>query len=155
MDVIIVGGGISALVAAVELARNGRRVTIYELRGRDWLGGQCRDAFGGIFFVDSPEQRRLGIRDSFELAWQDWQGYAEFGPGSEHQQAWARRYIERCVPDVREWLVGRGLGFLPVANWAERARDGRGNRLPRFHLLWGCGPALVSALVSEAESLEG
>jgi len=155
MDVIIVGGGISALVAAVELARDGRRVTIYELQGRDWLGGQCRDAFGGIFFVDSPEQRRLGIRDSFELAWQDWQGYADFGPDSAHQQAWARRYIERCVPDVRDWLVGRGLGFLPVANWAERARDGRGNRLPRFHLLWGCGPALVTALVREAENFEG
>ncbi len=148
-DVIIVGGGISALISAVELLRAGRRVSIYERRSRRWLGGQCLDAFGGILFVDSPEQRRLGIRDSVELAWEDWEGYAEFGPESRHQRAWARRYIECCLPEVRSWLLEHGLRFLPVANWAERARDGRGNRVPRFHLLWGCGPALVRAMLSE------
>lgn len=154
-DVIVVGGGVSALIAAAELARAGKHVTLYEGQSREWLGGQARDAFGGIFFVGSPEQKRVGIRDSFQLAWDDWQGYAEFGPGSEHQQAWARHYIERCIPDVREYLVGLGLGFVPVANWAERFGDGHGNRVPRFHLLWGCGPALVGAARSQAEGFEG
>lgn len=146
-EVIIVGGGISALVAALELLRSGSRVSVYERQGRRWLGGQCLDAFGGMLFVGSPEQRRVGIRDSLELAWEDWQGYAEFGPESEHQRAWARRYLERCLPDVRSWLIGAGLRFLPIANWAERSRNGRGNRVPRFHLLWGCGPALVAAML--------
>ncbi|HYB23995.1 MAG TPA: FAD-dependent oxidoreductase, partial [Solirubrobacteraceae bacterium] len=154
-DVIFIGGGISALIAALELLRAGRRVTIYERRRRELLGGQCLDAFGGLLFVGSPEQRRLGIRDSVELAWEDWQGYAEFGPDSEHQRAWARRYLERCLPDVRSWMRAQGLQFLPVANWAERARDGRGNRVPRFHLLWGCGPALVRAMLRELARHEG
>jgi len=154
-EVLIVGGGISALVAAAELANRGKSVTILERKDRSWLGGQARDAFGGIFFVGSPEQRRAGIRDSMELAWEDWQGYAEFGPRDAHQRSWARHYIERCIPDVREYLVGKGLGFVPVANWAERAADGRGNRVPRFHLLWGCGPGLVAALLREVERHEG
>jgi predicted oxidoreductase len=154
-DVIVVGGGISALIASLELLRTGRRVSIYERQAREWLGGQCLDAFGGVLFVDSPEQRRLGIHDSVELAWADWQGYAEFGPDSEHQRAWARRYIERCLPEVRSWLLDHGLRFLPVANWAERAHGGRGNRVPRFHLLWGCGPALVRAMLGELEEYQG
>jgi predicted oxidoreductase len=153
-DVLIVGGGISALVAAAEIAGRGKSVTILERRPRPELGGQARDAFGGIFLVGSPEQRRVGIRDSVDLAWADWQGYAEFAPHAVHQRSWARRYIERCVPDVREYLVGKGLGFVPVANWAERAADGRGNRVPRFHLLWGCGPGLVAALLREVEAVE-
>lgn len=155
VDVIFIGGGISALIAALELVRAGRRVTIYERRRREGLGGQCLDAFGGLLFVGSPEQRRLGINDSVELAWEDWLGYAEFGPDSEHQRAWARRYLERCLPDVRSWMREQGLRFLPVANWAERARDGRGNRVPRFHLLWGCGPALVQAVLGELARYEG
>lgn len=154
-DVLLIGGGISALVAASELAGRGRSVTILERQPRKELGGQARDAFGGIFFACSPEQRRAGIRDSLELAWADWQGYAEFEPDASYQRAWARHYIERCIPDVREYLTGKGLGFVPVANWAERAADGRGNRVPRFHLLWGCGPGLVSTLLREVESHEG
>lgn len=148
-DVLIVGGGISALVAAVDLAGRGRSVTILERQGPSWLGGQCRDAFGGLFFVDSPEQRRVGIRDSVELAWQDWQSYADFEPGDTHQRAWARHYLQRCIPDVREYLTGLGLGFVPVANWAERAAQGRGNRVPRFHLLWGCGAGLVRRMLAQ------
>ena len=155
VDVILVGGGISALVAAHELLGTGLRVTIYEGEPRRRLGGQCLDAFGGFFFVGSPEQRRLGIRDSADLAWEDWQGYAEFGEGSELQQRWARHYIERCLPDVREWIVRRGLRFFPTANWAERARHGRGNRVPRFHLLWGCGTALARAMLVALQPFEG
>lgn len=151
-DVLLVGGGISSLVAASELARRGKSVRIVESQSQAWLGGQCRDAFGGLFFVGSPEQRRVGIRDSYELAWQDWQSYAEFGPDDHHQREWAQRYIERCVPEVREYLTGLGLGFVPVANWAERAADGRGNRIPRFHLLWGCGAGLVDRMLAEVRS---
>ncbi len=156
-DVIFAGGGVSALVAALELVRGGRSVTIYEGEPRERLGGQCRDAFGGFFFAGSPEQRRIGIRDSVELAWEDWEAYAEFGDGiaAEQQRLWARRYIERCLPDVRGWMLDHGMRFLPVANWAERWANGRGNRVPRFHLLWGCGPALVDAMLRELAPFEG
>ncbi|MBI3130841.1 MAG: FAD-binding dehydrogenase [Acidobacteria bacterium] len=147
-DVVFVGGGVSALWAALELVEAGRRVVILEAGGPERLGGQARDAFGGFCFVGSPEQRRAGVRDNAELAWQDWQGYAEFGPDSELAQLWARRYVERNLPDVREALVRRGHSFFPLPAWAERAHGGRGNRLPRFHLLWGCGAGLVGRLLT-------
>lgn len=145
-DVVFVGGGISALVAALELVAGGRRVLLVERNGPERLGGQARDAFGGFLFVDSPEQRRAGIRDSLDLAWEDWQAYADFGSSEDLAQAWARRYLERGLPDVRDFLLGQGLRFFPRPAWAERAHDGPGNRLPRFHLLWGCGAGLVARL---------
>ncbi|HJV22086.1 MAG TPA: FAD-binding protein, partial [Holophagaceae bacterium] len=146
-DVLFAGGGVSALWAALELVEGGRRVLVLEGQGADRLGGQARDAFGGFCFVDSPEQRRAGVRDSEELAWEDWRGYAEFGADSDLSQAWARRYVARCLPDIREPLRRRGLAFFPVPAWAERAHGGRGNRVPRFHLLWGCGAGLVAMLL--------
>ncbi len=154
-DVAFIGGGVSALMAALELVEGGRRVIILEGQGPEGLGGQARDAFGGFCFVGSPEQARAGVRDHVELAWEDWQGYAEFGPDSELAQAWARRYLERNLPDVREALLRRGLSFFPLPAWAERAQEGRGNRLPRFHLLWGCGAGLVSNLRDRLRPHEG
>ncbi len=146
-DVLFVGGGVSALWAALELVEGGRRVLILEGQGPDRLGGQARDAFGGFCFVDSPEQRRAGVRDSVDMAWEDWLGYADYAPDHSLARAWGRRYVERCLPDIREPLRQRGLAFFPVPAWAERAHGGRGNRVPRFHLLWGCGAGLVAMLL--------
>lgn len=146
-DVVFVGGGVSALWAALELVEAGRRVVVLEAGGPERLGGQARDAFGGFCFVGSPEQRRAGVRDDAALAWEDWQGYAAFGPGSERAQQWARRYVERNLPDIRAALLHRGLSFFPLPAWAERAHGGKGNRVPRFHLLWGCGSGLVERLL--------
>ncbi len=154
-DVLVVGAGISAMAAAIELVKAGRSVRLVELNDRSRYGGQCREAFGGIFFVDSPEQKRVGATDDAEKAWADWQSYAEFEPGTERQQWWARHYIERCVPDVRDWLVGMGVHFFPMANWAEKAHDGRGNRVPRFHLAWGCGPRIVDRVAAVLAPHEG
>lgn len=154
-DVVFAGGGISALIAALELVEAGRRVLILEGNPRARLGGQARDAFGGFFFVDSPEQRRAGVRDSADLAWADWQSYAEFGPDSTVQQRWAQRYIEHGLTDVRAWLLARGLRFFPLPAWAERHRHGRGNRVPRFHLLWGCGAGLVARMLALLAPHEG
>ncbi len=154
-DVVFVGGGVSALWAALELVEAGRRVLVLEAGGRERLGGQARDAFGGFCFVGSPEQRRAGVKDDAELAWEDWQGYAAFGPGSERAQAWARRYVARNLPDIREALVRRGHAFFPLPAWAERAHGGRGNRLPRFHLLWGCGAGLVGRLLEALQPYLG
>jgi predicted oxidoreductase len=154
-DVLFVGGGVSALWAALELVEAGRRVLILEGQGPERFGGQARDAFGGFCFVDSPEQRRAGVRDSETLAWEDWQGYAEYGPDSALAQAWGRRYVARCLPDIREPMLRRGLRFFPVPAWAERAHGGRGNRVPRFHLLWGCGAGLVAMLRERLRPHEG
>ena len=66
-DVIVVGAGLAGLVATAELADAGRRVIVVEQEPEASLGGQAFWSFGGLFLVDSPEQRRMGVRDSHDI----------------------------------------------------------------------------------------
>ncbi|MDH2444160.1 FAD-binding dehydrogenase [Amnibacterium sp. CER49] len=147
-DVLVVGGGLAGLVAADELLRAGRRVTIVEQESAANLGGQAWWSFGGIFLVDTPQQRRFGIRDSFDLAWQDWRGSAAWDrlegehPEDLHAQRWGRAFVEFAAGDARPWLEARGVRFTPIVGWAERgsgSAGGHGNSVPRFHVPWGTG----------------
>lgn len=146
--VIVVGAGLAGLVAAYELTRAGRRVLILDQENRNNLGGQAFWSLGGLFMVDTPEQRRLGVHDSFELAWQDWQGSAGFDRDDEDHWArrWARAYVEFAATEKRAYLYGLGLRCTPLVGWAERGgalATGHGNSVPRFHLTWGTGPEVV------------
>jgi len=150
-DVIVVGAGLAGLVAAAELGDAGRRVLIVEQEGETSLGGQAFWSLGGLFFVDSPEQRRLGIRDSRDLALQDWMGSAGFDRPEDH---WPRRFAEAYVDfaagEMRPWLHGQGMRWFPVLAWAERGgglAHGHGNSVPRFHLTWGTGPGVLEPFV--------
>src|SRR5258707_9353769 len=122
-DVIVVGAGIAGLVAATEIADAGQRVIVVDQEGEQSLGGQAFWSFGGLFLVDSPEQRRMGIRDSFELALQDWLGNAGFDR-EDDEDVWARRWAEAYVAfaagEKRSWLRSQGVRFFPVPGWAER-----------------------------------
>jgi len=111
------------------------------------FGGLARESFGGMFFVDSPEQRRQGIRDSIDLALRDWCSFAEFGAGDHWPRAWAETYVSRCSADVYPWVRRRGVSFLPVVNWVERGEFHPGNSVPRFHVSWGTGKSLTEALI--------
>jgi uncharacterized protein len=146
-DVIVVGAGLAGLVAACELIDRGRRVLIVDQENANNLGGQAFWSFGGVFFVDSPEQRRLGIRDSHELALQDWLGSAGFDRPEDHwPRQWAHAYVDFAAGEKRSWLRERGLQIFPVVGWAERGgydARGHGNSVPRFHITWGTGPAIV------------
>lgn len=146
-DAIVVGAGLAGLVAACELADRGHRVLIVDQENSANLGGQAFWSFGGLFFVDSPEQRRLGIHDSPELALQDWLGTAAFDRVDDHwPRQWAHAYVDFAAGEKRSWLRARGLKIFPVVSWAERGGYdalGHGNSVPRFHLTWGTGPALV------------
>ena len=146
-DVIVVGAGLAGLVAAAEVADAGRRVLLLDQEPEQSLGGQAFWSFGGLFLVDSPEQRRMGIRDSVDLAWQDWQGSAQFDRDCDHwPRQWARAYVDFAAGEKRSWLRGMGLRLFPVVGWAERggaAADGHGNSVPRFHITWGTGPGVV------------
>ena len=146
-DVIVVGAGLAGLVAAAEVAEAGKRVLLLDQEAEQSLGGQAWWSFGGLFLVDSPEQRRLGIRDSYELALNDWMGTAAF---DREEDAWPRRWAEAYVAfaasEKRPWLVAQGMRFFPVVGWAERGgygAYGHGNSVPRFHITWGTGPGVV------------
>lgn len=146
-EAIIVGAGLAGLVAACELADRGVRVLILDQENSANLGGQAFWSFGGLFFVDSPEQRRMGIRDSHELALQDWLGTAAFDrPEDYWPRQWAHAYVDFAAGEKHSWLRARGLKVFPLVGWAERGgydAQGHGNSVPRFHITWGTGPALV------------
>jgi len=146
-DVIVVGAGLAGLAATAELADAGRRVILLDQEPEASLGGQAFWSFGGLFFVNSPEQRRMRIRDSYELALQDWMGSAGFDRDEDHwARQWAQAYVEFAAGEKRAWLYGMGVRFFPVVGWAERGgylATGHGNSVPRFHITWGTGPGLV------------
>lgn len=147
-DVIVVGAGLAGLVATAELVAAGRSVLLVDQEGEQGIGGQAYWSFGGLFLVDSPEQRRMGIKDSVELAWQDWMGSAQFDRPEDHwPRQWAEAYVQFAAGEKRAWLKERGLGLFPVVGWAERGgglAGGHGNSVPRFHITWGTGPGLVA-----------
>ncbi|NUR07615.1 MAG: FAD-binding dehydrogenase [Nocardioidaceae bacterium] len=146
-DVIVVGAGLAGLVATAELVEAGRRVVLVDQEGEQGIGGQAYWSFGGLFLVDSPEQRRMGIKDSVELAWQDWQGSAQFDRDEDTwPRRWAEAYVHFAAGEKRAWLHERGHRLFPVVGWAERGgglAGGHGNSVPRFHITWGTGPGIV------------
>lgn len=156
-DVIVVGAGLAGLVAAHELTSKGRRVALVDQENAANLGGQAFWSFGGLFLVDSPEQRRLGVKDSFDLAWSDWQGSAQFDRVDDEDSwavKWARAYVEFAAGEKRSWLAGHGISFLPTVGWAERGdlrAHGHGNSVPRFHVSWGTGTGVVEPFVRSAK----
>ena len=158
-DAIVVGAGLAGLVATYELTQAGKKVVVVDQENRNNLGGQAFWSLGGLFLVDSPEQRRLGIKDSPELALQDWMGSAGFDREDEDfwPRQWASAYVDFAATEKRDYLHGLGLRFTPVVGWAERGggfADGHGNSVPRFHLTWGTGPEVVRVFlepVLEAE----
>ncbi|WP_306369285.1 FAD-binding dehydrogenase [Nocardiopsis sp. CC223A] len=147
-DVIVVGAGLAGLTAAAELADAGKQVILLDQEPEQSLGGQAFWSFGGLFFVDSPEQRRMGIRDSRELALQDWMGTAGFDrPEDAWPRRWAEAYVDFAAGEKYSWLRQMGLRLFPIVGWAERGgylADGHGNSVPRFHITWGTGPGVVA-----------
>ena len=150
-DVIVIGAGLAGLVATAELTDAGRKVLLIEQEPEASLGGQAFWSFGGLFLVDSPEQRRMGIRDSRELAWQDWLGTAGFDRAEdEWPRRWAEAYVDFAAGEKRSWLHAQGMRFVPNVGWAERGgylATGHGNSVPRFHVTWGTGPGVLEPFV--------
>jgi predicted oxidoreductase len=155
-DAIVVGAGLAGLVATVELADAGRRVLL--LDQESYLGGQAYWSFGGLFFVDSPEQRRLGVRDSRELALQDWLGSAGFDRDEDYwPRRWAESYVDFAAGEKRAWLHEQGVRLFPLVQWAERGgslASGHGNSVPRFHVTWGTGPGLLEPFLRRVRQAE-
>ena len=157
-DVIIVGAGLSGLVAAAELGDRGKRVIVVDQEGPQNLGGQAHWSLGGLCMVDTPEQRRMGIKDSRELALSDWMGSAQFDrPEDDMPRKWAEAYVDFAAGEMRPWLHDMGLRWFPVVGWAERGggfADGHGNSVPRFHITWGTGPGVLEHFIRRCREHE-
>ena len=157
-DILIIGAGLAGLVAAAEATAAGQKVLVLDQEPEQSLGGQAIWSFGGLFLVNSPEQRRLGIRDSFDLAWHDWLSTAGFDRPEDHwPRRWAEAYVQWAAGEKRSWLRERGIRFFPVVGWAERGgagASGPGNSVPRFHVTWGTGPGVVAPFIAQARAAE-
>ncbi|YCH08556.1 FAD-binding dehydrogenase [Arthrobacter sp. alpha11c] len=154
-DVIVVGAGLSGLVAAATAYAAGKRVAILDQEPAASLGGQAHWSFGGLFMVDTPEQRRLGVRDSPELALSDWMASAGFDRADDAiARQWAEAYVQFASGEKRAWLKSLDVGIFPLVQWAERGGygpQGHGNTVPRFHVTWGTGPALVEPFLAKVQ----
>ncbi|MEL7394997.1 MAG: FAD-binding dehydrogenase [Pseudomonadota bacterium] len=157
-DAIVVGAGLAGLAAAAELGDRGKSVIVVDQEGPQNLGGQAFWSLGGVFMVNTPEQRRMGIRDSLDLARGDWAGSAQFDREEDAwPRKWAEAYLEFAAGGLREWLHGLGHRWFPVVGWAERGgsfADGHGNSVPRFHLTWGTGPGVIAPFVARCADHE-
>jgi uncharacterized protein len=157
-DVIVVGAGLAGLVAAAELAAAGCCVIVLDQEPEQSLGGQAFWSFGGLFLVDSPEQRRLWVKDSHDLALQDWMGSAGFDRKEDHwPRQWAEAYVDFASAEKRAWLREQGVGFFPIVGWAERGgygATGHGNSVPRFHIVWGTGPGILEPFIRRVREAE-
>ncbi|KDR88699.1 FAD-binding dehydrogenase [Agrobacterium sp. TS43] len=156
-DVVVVGAGLAGLVAATEAAERGFSVCVVDQEGEQNLGGQAFWSLGGLFFIDSPEQRRMRVRDSLDLARQDWLGSAGFDrPEDYWPRRWAEAYLDFAAGEKREWLHRMGMRWFPVVGWAERGGSlahGHGNSVPRFHVTWGTGPGVLAPFVKKAKAV--
>jgi len=157
-DVVVIGAGLAGLTAAAEAAEAGRSVIVLDQEPEQSLGGQAHWSLGGLFMIDSREQRRLGVRDSLELARQDWFGSAGFDRPEDHwPKRWAEAFLEFAAGEERAWLRGLGIRFFPVVGWAERGDlrpGGHGNSVPRFHITWGSGPGVLEPFIGRCLALQ-
>jgi predicted oxidoreductase len=157
-DVLVIGAGLAGLVAAAEAADRGLSVIILDQEGEQSLGGQAFWSLGGLFFVDSPEQRLMGIKDNLGLGRQDWLGSAQFDRPEDHwPRQWAEAYLDFAAGEKRRWLHEQGMRWFPVVGWAERGgslASGHGNSVPRFHVTWGTGPGVLAPFIRRVRAHE-
>jgi len=145
-DVIVIGAGIAGVSAAIELLARNRRVLLLDRDVEANLGGLAKESFGGLWFAGTPLQRRYGIQDGVQQGLADWHAFAEFGPDDHWPRAWAEAYVQRCIPEIYDWLRNIGVQFMPMPLWVERGLHTPGNSVPRWHIVWGTGHELAVVL---------
>ncbi|MEM7656095.1 MAG: FAD-binding dehydrogenase [Bacteroidota bacterium] len=151
-DIVIAGGGLAGIATAIELLDQNLSVILVDRDLESRFGGLAQWALGGLFYVDSPFQRKAGIKDSPEQAFRDWETTAEFGPEDHWPRKWAEQYVSRCTADVYEWLKPKGIKYIPSVQWVERGLLEPGNSVPRFHVTWGTGWALTKTLIHHLQN---
>ena len=153
-DAVIIGSGLAGLVAAMEITSAGKKVLLLDQETEQNIGGQAFWSFGGLFLINSPQQRKVGIKDSYELARQDWMGTAGFDREEDHwPRQWAEAYLKFAAGEKYEYISKMGIRLMFMVGWAERGdgnASGHGNSVPRFHVSWGTGTGVVKPFVEKA-----
>jgi predicted oxidoreductase len=149
---LIIGGGIAGIVTAIELLDGGQSVLLLDRDTPERFGGLALWAFGGMALIGTPEQKRMGVKDSPELALEDWLRFGELGPEEAWPRAWAQCYVENSREWVHDWVKDLGLKFMPAVNWVERGSAIKGNSVARYHILWGTGRELVQTLIGRLQN---
>ncbi|NOQ92601.1 MAG: FAD-binding protein, partial [Flavobacteriaceae bacterium] len=150
-NTIIIGGGISGITAAIELLGANKKVIIIERDFEKNFGGLAKESFGGMFFINSKQQRFSNIKDSISQAKKDWFSFAEFDDNEVWGKKWANEFLE-STDNVYDWVTSKKVKFFPVVHWVERGLNVQGNSAPRFHMVWGTGYGLIEALLNHLES---
>lgn len=157
-DAIIIGTGLAGLTAAMEITNVGKKVLLLDQETERNIGGQAFWSFGGLFFINSPQQRRMGIKDSLELAQQDWFGTAGFDRAADYwPRQWADAYLKFAAGEKYAYVTKLGIKFMFMVGWAERGdgrASGHGNSVPRFHVSWGTGTGVVKPFIEKAYTAE-
>lgn len=153
-EVIIAGGGLAGICTAYELLDQGKKVLLVEKDKEAYFGGLAKESFGGVMMVDTPYQKKRGIKDSPELALRDWTAFAKFGDDDIWPRKWAEFYCGNSEEYIFHFLDKKGVKFLPVVNWPERGVDGPGNTIPRWHITWGTGFEIIAKLLAALEKHE-
>ncbi len=150
-DIVIIGGGISGITAAIELLNANKKVIIIERDLKENFGGLAKESFGGMFFINSKQQRFSKIKDTVDQAKKDWFSFAEFDQKEVWGKKWANAFLE-STQKVYDWVAEKGIGFFPIVHWVERGLHQPGNSVPRFHMVWGTGHGLMEALIKDLRS---
>ena len=153
-DILIVGGGLAGIVTALEALRAGQRVTLVDRDTSERFGGLALWAFGGMALVGTPLQKKRGIVDSPQIALADWLRFGELDPHDTWPLRWAEHYVDRSRPDVHDWLRAEGVRFMPAVNWVERGRNGEGNSVPRYHIVWGTSRELTRRMIAAMQAAD-
>ena len=147
-DVVIVGGGLAGIVTALECLRAGQSVALIDRDTPERLGGLALWAFGGMALVGTPLQARMKIPDTPERALADWLRFGELGTEEVFPRQWAAHYVQHSRTEVYDWLLAKGLKFMPAVNWVERGMHGDGNSVPRYHIVWGTSRELTRRMIA-------
>jgi len=150
-NTVIIGGGISGITATIELLDANKKVIIIERDFKKNFGGLAKESFGGMFFINSKQQRFSKIKDNVKLAKKDWFSFAEFDENEIWGKKWANAYLE-STHLVYDWITSKKVKFFPVVHWVERGLHQPGNSVPRFHMIWGTGHGLIECLINHIKT---
>lgn len=151
-DVVIVGGGIGGLSAAIEAAELGADVVVLEKMGV--LGGSALISGGVVYAAGTELQRELGFEDSADRMFDYWMVLNQY----KVDPAITRLIADRSNETI-EWLMDLGVVFPKNLGTVHEILFGPGGLyisgvedVPRGHTAENAGIGLTVPVIQKAQS---